>query len=217
MMGRVLGILATILVVTGLVWYFFYSQGIPGAWKLRTDQSSFHFSSTKNGDITEEHSITKLVGEANFTGEVVVRLDLTSVETGIDIRNERMREFLFEVDKYPVARIEAEYDLSVFGEIGPGSIEIVPMTFTVFLHGVEKEMELDMTIDRQAWDRVVITPAEDLVIDAADFQLEDGLNTLKELAGLDDISTSIPMTFELVFEGTAEVSFSSDIKFSDEE
>lgn len=201
-MAKGLGILGTILVVAGLIWYFFFSQGVPGFWVLNSEESSFTFSSTKNGDITEELSITSLVGEADFTGKFVVRLDLTSLETGIDIRNERMREFLFEVEKYPVARIEADYDLAVFGEIAPGETKIINMPFTLNLHGVEKEMDLSVTVYRSEWDKVIITPAEEFIIEAADFNMARGLLTLKSLAGLDDISTQVPITFKLVFEGT---------------
>ncbi|MHA1543627.1 MAG: YceI family protein [Alphaproteobacteria bacterium] len=211
-MAKGLGILGTIFVVAGLVWYFFYSQAVPGFWVLNSGESFFHFSSTKNGDIIEEHAITNLVGEVEFTGKVIVRLDLNSLDTGIDIRDERMKEFLFEVDKYPVARIEADYNLSVFGEIEPGSVEVVPMNFTVFLHGVEKEYQLALQFDRQAWDRVVITPAEDFIVEAADFQLEEGLLKLRDLAGLDDISTKVPMNFTFVFEGTASFALTEEIE-----
>ena len=116
---KTLGVAGTLLAVAGLIWYFFYAQGVPGFWVLNSGESFFHFSSTKNGDISEQHTLTSLVGEASFTGKIVVRLDLTSLDTGIDIRDQRMREFLFEVEKFPVARIEADYDLAVFGEIAP--------------------------------------------------------------------------------------------------
>lgn len=200
MMGKALGILGAIFAVAGLIWYFFYSQGVPGAWELNADESSFNFSSTKNGDITEQHSIGSLVGEADFTGQIVVRLDLSTVDTGIEIRDQRMREFLFEVDKYPVARIEADYDLDVLGEIAPGSEQIITLPFAVKLHGVEKEMTLAVKINRPEWGRVIITPAGDFIIEAADFNMEEGLLTLKGLAGLEDISTQVPITFKLVFE-----------------
>jgi polyisoprenoid-binding protein YceI len=200
-MGKALGIAGTLLAVAGLIWYFFYAQGVPGFWVLNSEESFFHFSSVKNGDISEQHTLTSLVGEASFTGKIVVRLDLTSLDTGIDIRDQRMREFLFEVEKFPVARIEADYDLAVFGEIAPGETQIIAMPFTLKLHGIEKQMEISVTVYRSEWNKVIITPTEDLIIDAADFNLEEGINTLKSLAGLNDISTRVPVTFKLVFEG----------------
>ncbi len=145
-MGKALGIGGALLAVVGLVWYFFFSQAVPGFWVLNSGESFFHFSSTKNGDISEQHTITSLVGEASFTGKITVRLDLTSIYTGIDIRDQRMREFLFEVEKFPVARIEADYDLAVFGEIGPGETQIIAMPFTLKLHGIEKQMDISVTV-----------------------------------------------------------------------
>ena len=65
---------------------------------------------------------------------------------------------------------------------------------------------------RQAWDRVVVTPAEDFAVEAADFQLEDGLLKLRGLAGLDDISTKVPMNFTFVFEGTASFALTEEIE-----
>lgn len=197
-------IVAGVIGIAGLSWYVLYSQGVPGFWQLDVEASSFYFSSTKNGDIEERHTIHNLDGKADFTGKFLIRLDLTSVDTGVEVRDERMREILFETAKYPVARIEGKFALADLAEVAVG--ETVERTFpvTLDLHGVEKEMDIAVYFERVKWDRVKITPAGEFVIRAGDFNLESGLETLRGIVGLESISPEVPIDFVLVFDGEAE-------------
>lgn len=198
-----LGIIAGVLALAGLGWYFFYSQGVPGFWALDSEASAFYFSSTKNGDIEERHTFHNLDGNADFTGDFLIRIDLASVDTGVEIRDERMRDILFETAKYPVARIEGKFALGDLAEVAVG--ETVKRTFavTLSLHGVEKEMDIAVNFERMKWDRVKITPAGGIVIQAGDFNLESGLETLRGIVGLESISPRVPIDFTLVFDGDA--------------
>lgn len=200
-MNKFLGGVVALGLVIGLAWYFLYTEAIPGHWTLVTEESSFHFSSTKNGDFTEEHSIKNIEGSADYSGDFMIRLDLASVETGVEIRNQRMRDFLFETAQYPVARIEGKFKLVEVAELQTGDEEVIPVKFTLTLHGVQKDMEVKVSILRREWRKVVLTPVQDIVIHAADFNLDGGIEKLRELAGLDTISHDVPITFKLTFKG----------------
>jgi len=202
-MTKVIGGIAAVLVIGGLIWYFFFSQAIPGYWALNKEESAFYFSTTKNGDITEQHTIKNVDGEADFSGHFLIRLDLKSVDTGIEIRNERMKEYLFQVDTYPVARVEGSFRLGDLAEIAVGDAEDHDIPFTLTLHGVTQPMSAVIHVSRPEWATVVISPVNPIVIHAADFNLDEGIETLKGLAGLDDISHDVPIDFQWTFEGSS--------------
>ena len=72
-------------------------------WELQSKTSQLNFISIKNNSIAEVHDFTTLSGSINKKGEAVLTISLPSVETSIGIRNERMKEHLFESKQYPVA------------------------------------------------------------------------------------------------------------------
>jgi hypothetical protein len=51
---------------------------------------------------------------------------------------------------------------------------------------------------------VMVASTQPLVIDAAKFGLSDGVEKLREIAGLDSISNAVPVTFVMTFVDQAE-------------
>ena len=75
------------------------------AWTL-SDESRITLTSTKNGLVSETHSLAAIKGEVSAAGKVELALDLRAIETNIPIRNERMRTWLFSDE--PVAKLSAD-------------------------------------------------------------------------------------------------------------
>ena len=73
-------------------------------WVLDNDASRLSFVSTKAGSVAEVHRFTSLRGGIDRRGNVAVAIFLQSVDTLIPIRDERMRELLFETATFPAAR-----------------------------------------------------------------------------------------------------------------
>ena len=71
-------------------------------WSVTTD-SSVGFVSIKNNAIGENNAFTRVAGGIDAEGNISVKVDLSSVETGVGIRNERLQTMLFEVGMYPAA------------------------------------------------------------------------------------------------------------------
>ena len=82
-------------------------------WQLDGAASSVHFVSIKNEAIAESHHFNKLDGSISDAGEATLNIDLASVETGIEIRDQRMREMLFEVAQFPRANISMQMDAAL--------------------------------------------------------------------------------------------------------
>src|SRR6516165_791934 len=80
-------------------------------WLLNAGASHFYMQTVKANAIFEIHQFTGLDGSISNDGDAVVRIDLTSVASGIDVRDVRMRFLLFETYKFPNAEVSAKLDM----------------------------------------------------------------------------------------------------------
>lgn len=167
-------------------------------WRLDEGASSLKFASVKNDTVAEVHHFTSLTGGVAGS-QIEIRVQLASVETMIDVRDDRMREMLFEVVRFPEAIIRVDgSDLSLddIASIGMRSLT-VPMEVTV--HGVTQTMTASTRVVSLG-DRVVVINDAPLLVRAADFGLDAGVEALRQVAGLSAIDRVVPVTFTLVFE-----------------
>ena len=69
---------------------------------------------------------------------------------------------------------------------------------TLSLHGVEQELAVPVTVFSDGGNLRVIS-TRPILISAADFGLAGGVEALREVAGLNAISTAIPVSLNLHF------------------
>lgn len=172
-------------------------------WKLDGETSSLSFASVKSGNIAEVHHFTEIQGSVNDQGAAELRIKLASVETWADIRNERMRDFLFEITKYPEAKVTIQFDDATqqsLKSMKSGEVTTVIAPINIGIHGVEQNLDVELVVARVGEKRVLVTPKEVLVLDAAKFNMTAGIAKMMELAELPSISTAVPVTFSLVFD-----------------
>lgn len=170
------------------------------AWSLDPDQSHVAFVSVKAAEIAEVHRFGPLSGGVSKAGTVRVVIDLSTVETGVDIRNERMREMFFETGTYPEATITADLDPAAYERMNPSERSLETIEISLSLHGATATMPADVFVTRVGKDRVLVETAEPIVVRAADFGLGEGVEALREVAGLPSIAPEVPVTASLVFE-----------------
>ncbi|WFL78404.1 YceI family protein [Altererythrobacter arenosus] len=173
---------------------------VEGDWSLDNSASSLSFVSVKAGDIGEVHGFKQMEGAVSRDGKAKVTIDLASVDTGIEIRDGRMREFLFDTGAYPEATISAQVDPAAFSTMAVGASTIQPITATIDLRGATSEVETEVNVLRAGEDRVVVSSARPIILDADALGLSEGVGKLQELAGLPAISAAVPVTFSLTFE-----------------
>lgn len=167
-------------------------------WTLSPD-SSVKFLSTKNTNITEVHEFTQLSGSVSDKGNAEISIDLTSVETGISIRNERMQSMLFNVSDYTSATVSADLPDTMMLALKNGETATSVLPLTLELHGERKDIEADVLATAAADGHVIVTTQSPVLVNAGDFKLAKGVEALREVAGLDRISTTVPVTFTLLF------------------
>ena len=170
------------------------------AWILNAAESRIVFTSVKAEDIGETHYFKDFKGHIQPTGDFHLEIALESVETGIDIRNERMRKFLFETNLYPRATVAAKVDMADFETMTVGERRTAPVMLELDIHGIDDKFRHEIFVTRIAENRVLIETLKPMILHADDFDLGAGVIKLRELVGLPSITPVFPITVSLVFE-----------------
>jgi len=163
-------------------------------WTLQKESSNINFVTIKNSTIGETHHFTDFSGSiAKGMAKVTIKPD--SVSSNIDIRNERMREFLFETKMYPTIDITANV-ADLIKNIQPG-ISSQSIAAKLSLHGVTKDIQIQAAVS-VIGNQIRVSSAEAIIISATDFAMGDGIKKLAELAGV-EIVWSVPVNVDLLF------------------
>ncbi|HKI61344.1 MAG TPA: YceI family protein [Mariprofundaceae bacterium] len=169
-----------------------------GDLMLDNGSSAVSFVSVKKGSVGEVHHFTRLSGEAG-AHEASVMIDLASVESGIDIRNERMRSLLFNVAKFASATIRADISSMDVQNLKAGEQKSGSLMVEVALHGVVKQLPASVSVVRLKDGGLLVNSRAPVIVKAADFGLDSGIEALRHVAKLPSIATAVPVTFELHF------------------
>jgi len=168
-------------------------------WYLDGESSRLSFISTKNANISEVQRFLVLHGKVDPTGLAQVEVEMDSVNSGIPLRDERMRKDLFEIQTFPEALITAQIDLRPINDLAPGAQLELRLPLTVSLHGKKHQYNAELLATRLDDRRFQVVTLEPLVINAEDFDLAPGLESLRKVAGLSAISLSVPVGAVLIF------------------
>ncbi len=182
-------ILAFLYLASPLVW---------AEAQLLGEKSSIRFVSVKNAAVAEVHRFPVMKGRLSDEGRAEISISLADVATMIPIRDERMRELFFEVATFPFASIDADVDLEKVNALKNGQYAVMEVLFELDLHGTTQMMKTDVEVSRMGKELHVST-LQPLVINAGSFGLVEGVERLREVAGLQNISTAVPVTATLVF------------------
>ncbi|MHC8399627.1 YceI family protein [Pseudomonas sp. MDT1-17] len=168
-------------------------------WYLDGESSRLSFISTKNTNISEVQRFLVLHGKVDPKGLAQVEVELDSVNSGIPLRDERMRKDLFDIQTFPEALITAQIDLRPINDLAPGAQLELRLPLTVNLHGKQHQYNAELLATRLDDRRFQVVTLEPLIINAADFDLAPGLENLRKVAGLSAISLSVPVSAVLIF------------------
>ena len=166
-------------------------------WLVDTNHSNVSFVSIKKNTIAEAHHFNQFSGDMSSTGQFVFNIDLSSVETGIPIRNQRMIQYLFETKKFTDAKITAQLDPKLIAQLAVSNSMTQQIKAVLNLHGVSKELTFEVVITKTASDRVLVSTIKPIIINAGDFMLTAGIDKLRDLASLPQISYAVPVSFNL--------------------
>lgn len=175
------------------------ATSVQAEWVLDNSASAIHFVSTKKSQIAETHSFKEFRGGINDFGVLNIQITLDSVETLIPIRNDRMRELLFETDRFPLAAVTATVDVETLDQLSVGETIAQPLDVVLSLHGEKATVNAKLKAVKLTGEKLWVSTTEPVIVNLADFDLLNGLKQLQEIAGLPSISSAAPSTVDLVF------------------
>ena len=106
--------------VSFIVLPLIFSQPVQAGWALDGGSSSLYYVTSKAAAVSELNSFGELSGSIADDGRASVSIMLGSVDTAIDIRNERMREIVFQVATYPLATVSLSADANQLNNMTAG-------------------------------------------------------------------------------------------------
>src|SRR5580692_2578053 len=182
----------------------FVSAGLGSAraqeWVLNAGASHFYMQTAKAESIVETHQFTGLEGRISDNGDANVKIDLTSVSSGVDVRDVRMRFLLFETYKFPNAEISARLDMSRLRGLMSQTRIMYPLHFTVAMHGMSRDFETLVYVTRLSEKSVAVATTKPIIVHTDDFALTAGIAKLSEAVNGTPIVSAASFTFDLVFE-----------------
>ncbi len=166
---------------------------------LDPDKSSLYFVSTKQIHVVENHTFQEMSGSISEIGSAQLRINLSSVDTGIAIRNQRVRDLLFEVASFAEAIVTLPVDTSGLAALGVGSSQTQAISASLTMHGVTAAVDTEVVVTRLSTTSLMVQSASPILISAGDYNLAGGVDALRNIANLDVISYTVPVNFTLVF------------------
>lgn len=168
-------------------------------WTLDNQASDLRFVTTKNTHIAEVQQFTRLSGELTPSGAVTLTIDLSSVETQVPIRNERLLTMLFEVAQHPTATFEGQVDIKRVAAMKPGSSADFDVEGQLSLHGKTQPAKAALRVVRLAGERLQVNTRAPILVKADAFDLAPGIEKLREIMSLPNIVGTVPVSFTLTF------------------
>jgi len=181
------------MMLPGLAW------AADAKWRVDPNASRLFFQSIKNNAVVETSTFHAFSGEIEASGAAQFVIELDSIDTGIDLRNVRMRFLFFETFKFQQAIVTANVDPSILADLVAKGRVIIPLDLTIDLHGVQHKLTIDAVVTRIADNRVAVASAEPILIMAELFGLDEGVLKLEDAAKV-DILPGGSVSFDLVFE-----------------
>lgn len=170
-----------------------------GAWTLVGPESMVSFVSVKAGDIAEAHWFKEVSGSIDDDGSASVVIQLASVDTMIPVRDERMREMLFKTDAFPTATLSTRIDMQAMSGIEQGRTRTMATELMLDLNGQEVPLTAEVAVSHAGDSTYIVSSRKPIILNAASVGLIDGIEALREVAGLPSISKAVPVSFVLTF------------------
>ncbi|WP_395605783.1 YceI family protein [Pseudomonas sp. B16120] len=168
-------------------------------WYLDNESSRLSFVTTQNTEVAEVQRFLVLHGKVDAKGAARLEVELDSINSGIPLRDERMRKELFEIKTFPEAQISAQINLQPINDLASGAQLELRLPLSVTLHGKTQTYSAELLATRLDERRFQVVTLEPVVLHAEDFDLAPGVATLRKAAGLKSISLSVPVGAVLIF------------------
>ena len=110
-----------------------------------------------------------------------------------------MRSLLFHTDLFPTADVVTHLDLVRLAQMAPTTSTVLTTELVLTLGESTLPITTELLVAKLAADRVLVTTLKPIIVNAGSVGLTDGVEQLREIAGLPSISKAVPVSFVLQF------------------
>jgi OmpA-OmpF porin, OOP family len=182
------------------LWPGFSPAADAGAWTLDAADSTLTYQSVKKNTVVETNKLRNLSGSVAPDGAASVTVDLNSVDSGIDVRDVRMRFLFFQTFKYPVATITTRIDPAVLVDLKAKRRLKMQLPFTLDLHGLQKDFVANVVATLISETQVSVASETPVEIKVADFGLLPAIEKLEQAGDVTNIVPVASVSFDFVFD-----------------
>jgi len=168
-------------------------------WQLDNDNSWLNFVTVKKIDTAEQGRFKTIAGTVEENGQAKLKINLASVDTNIPVRDERIKKFLFQTTRFVEATLSAQLDMETINSLTIGNMQSLPILVELSLHGIKQNIKGHIVVTRLTEDKLLVVSQGVVFIKAAEFNLMQGIEILRQLASLPRISRVVPVSFILTF------------------
>jgi hypothetical protein len=146
------------------------------------------------------HNFNRISGAISATGVATLAIDLSSVNTNIALRDERMRDLLFQITSFPTATATLNLPNGLLTGLAVGDTSEIQLTASLDLHGVTSPVATKVSVQRLSATRILVQNLSPIVVNAPDYALAAGVEALRAAVGIASISSAVPVDFTLVYD-----------------
>lgn len=164
------------------------------------EEADIRFYSTKtdknDNDIVEEGVFNTYSGYLDKQGNLKMEIELDSVDTDISIRDQRIKEWLFETARFPKVEIQSQMDHDWMNALGVHKEASKVQPLTISFHGKTIQTEASLKIIKLDDNTINVMTQEPVHINLLELEMMQGLNSLTEVMDLKSISYLVPVKFQ---------------------
>lgn len=159
--------------------------------------SSVSFVTIKKQYVVEPAIADELAGSIDHANKLKLSIALSSIDTGIGIRNTRLNQLFFQSERFPTINVTA--DLTPQDLIANNGVSKKTIAINVNINGHNKVINTQVLVT-QVGKQLVVSSLSPIIISAADFSIPaKNIITLAKTVGGISISTIVPVNFNIVF------------------
>ncbi|QSX38726.1 YceI family protein [Shewanella sedimentimangrovi] len=171
-----------------------------GPWHSVQHKSVISFVSIKKGDVAEVHDFGEFKAQLDGKGHFELEIALSSVRTGLEQRDERMKSMLFEVAQFPTVSLKAKVEMSELEDLAVGAVKMLALDAELSMHGMQANKKITLALAKLSDSRIIASSSAPVIVNGDEFGFAGGIEKLRQVAGLSAISLAVPVNFVLTLE-----------------
>lgn len=175
------------------------SSGAHADWTLDGATSSFYYVTSKAAAVSEVNTFAGLSGSIANDGTAMLMIDLKTVNTAIEVRDQRMRDIAFKVAEFPMAHVTVKVNAAALDSMAPGTMSAASYEATVSMHGVNAAIPAELRVIKVDADTVLVQTAKPLLVAASSVGLAEAVEELRTVANLPSINPQVVVDFSLTY------------------